>query len=64
MGKEKQEGFEEVMERREREDFYHEHIRNESYAEPHPDGCFYCGSYAHTSDCCSDGAAVTEYWEG
>lgn len=61
-GPEFEEGF--VDDIRERENFYWEHIRDESYADPHPDGCFYCGSYAHTSDCCTESEEITEFWRG
>lgn len=29
----------------------------------HPDGCFFCGSHWHPSDCCPDSQAQDEYWE-
>lgn len=38
-----------------KEDSYEAHIADEGWAGPvnqHPDGCFFCGSGLHHSDCC------------
>jgi hypothetical protein len=56
------------MDQQEKEAYYQEHVKNERWFTDcedwvHPDGCFYCGSFSHPSDCCRDAQAVNEYWE-
>ena len=47
-----------------KEDAYGGHRDQERYwpEERHPDGCFYCGSHGHTSDCCTDREEIVEFW--
>lgn len=52
------------------ENVYHRHARREHFYDSeygddpsHPDGCFFCGSHCHPSDCCPDERAVAEYWD-
>lgn len=46
------------------ENVYFRHQAREDWlGEGHPDGCFFCGSHMHPSDCCLDTRAVDEYWE-
>lgn len=61
------------MNMRQKEELLRKHQKNEHWSEmyegtwqddpSHLDGCFYCGSYNHPSDCCTDDQAITEYWE-
>ena len=51
------------------ENVYQRHTARENFGHPeygedpsHPDGCFFCGSHWHPSDCCPDTLAVDEYW--
>lgn len=45
------------------ENVYFRHQSREDWPEEgHLDGCFYCGSLSHPSDCCPDTRAVDEYW--
>ncbi len=51
------------------ENVYFRHQTREHWGDPeygddpsHPDGCFFCGSHSHPSDCCPDTRAVDEYW--
>ena len=46
------------------EDDYQRHRAREYWPEEaHPDGCWYCGSYSHPTDCCTDDAARSEAWD-
>lgn len=44
------------------ENVYFRHTAREDWPQGHPDGCFFCGSHSHPSDCCPDSRAVDEYW--
>ena len=42
--------------------FFRHQTRENWPGDGHPDGCFFCGSQSHPSDCCPDTRAVDEYW--
>ncbi len=54
------------------EEAYQKHLEHERWSEmysgkyhgdpAHLDGCFFCGSMWHPSDCCPDEYAQEEYW--
>lgn len=56
-----------------KEEAYRRHLQGEHWSEMYageweddpsnPDGCFFCGSFSHPSDCCPDEQAQADWWE-
>ena len=60
--------YDELQEREQRRSIganYQRRLRRENWPEePHPDGCWYCGSYSHPTDGCTDELARIGAWGG